>query len=390
MIEEMNIEDLKEYKKNSKTHPEYQVKKIAASIQEFGFNIPILIDSNNVIIAGHGRLYAAKYLKLKTVPVIRKKGLTENQIKAYRIADNKTSESDWEEAALKDELKDLLESYDFDETLTGFDDDEISELLREDEVEVVDDEFVEVDAYERAKNKTKIKLGDIFELGDHRLMCGDSINSEDVIKLVNKNIIGVLFTDPPYNIGYKDLKGKHKEILNDKMDDSNFIEFIKKMLLNASLTYEKTKYKEYIFCNWKYYHLFYQAMENIGRPVKSCIVWDKEYGVQNLDKYHKQHEFILYHGPFGGKKTLRGDIYKLKRQKSDLHPTMKPIELCADFINDSGENNILDLFGGSGSTLIACEQLLRKCFMMELDPIYCEVICERWEKLTNQKRKKVV
>lgn len=372
------VSELKGYAKNNKNHPEEQISLLVENIDKFGFTTPLLIDKNNVLIAGHGRKEAAARLNMEEVPCIVVDDLSKKEIQALRISDNRIAEmgeTDW--LNLKEEWLDLRDSEGDLEFLTGYKEEDF-QLTSDEQTEVVEDNFV--DPKDIQEVKTDLKKGSIIRLGNHRVMCGDSTIREEVDKLIDGNKISLLFTDPPYNINYQDMKGVHKKIANDKMDDSLFQEFLEKAFSTWSIE------AGYICCNWKYYHLFYQAMWNTGIPCKSCIVWDKEYGVQNLDKYHKQHEFILYFGPFGGQKTLGGDIYRLKRERNNLHPTMKPIELCAKFIQDNTGESVLDLFGGSGSTLIACEQLKRQCYMMELDEKYCEVICQRWEKLTGESR----
>jgi len=222
------------------------------------------------------------------------------------------------------------------------------------------------------------KLGELWQLGNHRLLCGDATKREDVERLLNGEKADMVFTDPPYNMDYQDLKRNFKKITNDKMDDSNFINF-----LTSSLSTIPTQ--SYICCNWMFYHLFKVALERIQHPVKACIVWDKVTRTQNLDKYYKQHEFILYTGKLGGEQTIRGDVWQLQRQTSDLHPTVKPVELVMMAISDNPKTkSVMDLFGGSGSTLIACEKLNRQCLMMELDPHYCDVIVKRWEQYTGK------
>lgn len=215
------------------------------------------------------------------------------------------------------------------------------------------------------------------EIFSHRLMCGDSTKEEDVEKLMDGNKADMVFTDPPYNIDYKGLKDNRK-IINDKMSDENFIEFLIKSIPQTSTAY--------ICCSWQNCHLFKEAMNRLKMPPKAMIVWNKVNPAQNLDKYFKQHEIIWYYGKFGGEKTLRGDIWECKRQKNTIHPTMKPIELISFAIKDNpNKKAIYDGFGGSGSTLIACEQLERNCYIMELDPKYVDVIINRWETFTGKK-----
>lgn len=190
-----------------------------------------------------------------------------------------------------------------------------------------------------------------------------------------------MVTDPPYNIDYKELS-KDRKIKNDKMSDEEFLSFLKKTIIKCPTAY--------VFCSWQYVHIFKKAMEELGMAPKAMIVWDKVNPAQNLDKYYKRHELILYYGKFGGEKTIRGDVWELKRQKNTVHPTMKPLELIGMILQDNPEaKNVVDVFGGSGSTLIACEQTERNCLMMELDPKYCDVIIKRWEEFTGEEAIKI-
>lgn len=355
------INELKPYENNSRTHDESQIKQISESIKEYGWTNSVLIDEKGIIIAGHGRVEAGKKLDIKEVPCIVLSGLTEAQKKAYVIADNKMAlNAGWNEELLKTELENLKE-LDFDLELTGFNIDELDELFKEDEEE---QEIIEDDFDIEPPEEPKAKLGDIYQLGNHRLMCGDSTKEEDVAKLMNGNKADMVFTDPPYNIAYSGIKDK-RTIENDKMSDEDFVEFLEKSIMKCDTAY--------VCCSWQYEHLFKKAMTNIGMPPKAMIIWNKVNPAQHLDKYFKQHEIIFYYGKFGGEKTIRGDIWECKRQKNTVHPTMKPIELIAMALGDNKDKEIVyDGFGGSGSTLIACEQLNRKCYMMELDPHYIE------------------
>ena len=368
------VNDLIPYINNSRTHSEEQVNQIVASINEFGFTNPLLIDEKDNIIAGHGRLLASKKLGMEEVPCIVLSGLTEAQKKAYIIADNKMAlNAGWNEELLKIELENLKE-LDFDLELTGFDVDELDDILgkNEEDPEVIEDDF-EVELPE----EPKAKLGDIYQLGSHRLMCGDSTSIDDVEKLMNGTKADMVFTDPPYNIAYSGIKDK-RTIENDKMNDEDFVNFLEKSIMKCDTAY--------VCCSWQYEHLFKKAMTNIGMAPKAMIIWNKVNPAQHLDKYFKQHEIIFYYGKFGGEKTIRGDIWECKRQKNTVHPTMKPIELIAMALGDNKDKEIVyDGFGGSGSTLIACEQLNRKCYMMELDPKYVDVIIKRWEQFTGKK-----
>lgn len=366
--------DLLPYAMNSRTHSDEQVAQIAASIKEFGFTNPILIDDAAGIIAGHGRLMAAKKLKLDEVPTITLKGLTEAQKKAYVIADNKLAlNAGWDTEALTAELR-RLQELDFDLDLIGFDSDELAQLLEPEQVEGLTDEDDVPDVPE-----TPVTVeGDIWVLGNHRLMCGDSTSIDAVDKLMDGARADMVFTDPPYNIDYQGVSDKRDKIANDKMADVDFVEFLKDSIMGCETMY--------VCCSWQYAHLFREALEGIARAPKAMIIWDKINPAQHLDKYFKQHEIIWYYGDFGGHKTLRGDIWQIKRQRNTVHPTMKPVELIdMAMVDQPDKKNIYDAFGGSGSTLISCEKNHRNCYIMELDPKYCDVIIKRWQDYTGKK-----
>jgi DNA modification methylase len=376
-IKNTDINDIKAYDKNPRNNAN-SIDKVADSIAEFGFRQPIVVDEDMIVLAGHTRLLASKQLGLKKVPVHIAEGLTNAQKKAYRIMDNKSSEdSEWDKDLLNLEIKDLIED-NYDLNMTGFTPEQIDALsvLTESILEGETDE----DSVPEPPKEPKSKLGDIYELGHHRLMCGDSISIDDVDKLMNGKKADMVFTDPPYGIDYQDIKKNHKKIAGDE-SLSNV-----KDLLSLILVLDIPMY---LCCNWKCFSAFEEAMHEAGKYPKSCIVWDKKVRVQNLDKFYKRHEFILYHGEFGGQKTLDGDVWICDREVRKDHPTAKPVELCERAIRYSSENAdiVLDLFGGSGATLIAAEKSARKCYMMELDPIYVDVIVKRWEDFTGKKAK---
>lgn len=292
-----DIAKLTPYKNNARTHSAEQIGKIADSIREFGFINPVLVDADGGIIAGHGRVEAAKLCGMTQVPTLLIDHLTEAQKRAYIIADNRLAEdAGWDDEILRMELIEL-DSMDFNIELTGFDLDFIQE-----EPEVEEDEAPEVDE----ENEPITKLGDIWQLGRHRLMCGDSTNEEDVEKLMNGIKADMVFTDPPYNIAYSGIRDK-RTIENDKMSDEDFVEFLQKSIMKCDTAY--------VCCSWQYEHLFKKAMTNIGMQPKAMIIWNKVNPAQHLDKYFKQHEIIFYYGKFGGEKTIRGDIWECKRQK---------------------------------------------------------------------------
>ena len=369
-VEYYPIDSIQPYENNAKIHTPEQIEQIKTSIKEFGMNDPIAIWSeDNIIIEGHGRLMACKELGHTEVPIIRLDDLTDDQRKAYTLIHNQTTMNTGFDI---DILNEELENIEFDMSDFGF---EIELDDIEDETEIIEDEVPEV------QEEPKAKLGDIYQLGNHRLMCGDSTSEEDVSKLMNGAKANMVFTDPPYNIDYSGIKDKRK-IENDKMTEEEFIRFLEKSLIVCDTTY--------VCCSWQYANLFKEAMTNLGMPPKAMIVWNKINPAQHLDKYFKQHEIIFYYGKFGGEKTIRGDIWECKRQKNTVHPTMKPIELIAMALDDNKDKKIVyDGFGGSGSTIIACEQLNRKCYCMELDPHYVDVIIERWENFTGQKAVKL-
>ena len=360
-IIKLKLNELKPYKKNAKLHPQEQIEQIKKSIEQFGMNDPIAVwGEENIIVEGHGRLEALRQLGINEVDCIRLDHLTDEERKAYTLAHNKTTmNSDFDFDLLNEELDSILN---IDMADFGFDK---MDFDIEEEQEIIADEVLEV------PEEPKAKYGDIYQLGNHRLMCGDSTKEEDVEKLMNGNKADMVFTDPPYNIDYKGVNDNRK-IKNDKMKDDDFVKFLTKSIMKVETAY--------ICCSWQYAHLFKKAMELLDMLPKAMIIWNKVNPAQHLDKYFKQHEIIWYYGKFGGEKTIRGDIWECKRQKNTVHPTMKPIELIAMAIEDNpNQKTIYDGFGGSGSTLIACEQLNRKCYMMELDPHYVDVIINRWQ-----------
>ena len=367
-IIKLNINEVIPYSNNPRKN-DNAVDAVAESIKQCGYCSPIVIDEDNVILAGHTRLKALKKLKWKEVECVRKTGLTEEQKKKYRILDNKTNElAEWDFDLLEEEIDGLdFDGFDFGFDMSAF----------EEPQEIVEDEPPEVDE----ENEPITQLGDIWQLGEHRLMCGDSTDKATVELLMDGKKADMVFTDPPYNIGYRGVSDK-RTIQNDKMTDEDFVDFLEKALMPCETMY--------VCCSWQYSHLFRQALENIGQKIKAMIVWDKVNPAQHLDKYFKQHEIIWYCGAFGGEKTLRGDVWQCKRQKNTVHPTMKPLELIGMALQDQPKKKtVYDGFGGSGSTLMACEQLNRKCYMMELDPKYCDVIIKRWETFTGKKAVKI-
>ncbi len=365
--------DLIPYARNTRTHSDEQVNQIVSSIKEFGFTNPVLVDQDNMIIAGHGRVMAANKLKLDKVPTICLKHLTEAQKKAYIIADNRLAlNAGWDEDMLKVELEELND-LEFDISLLGFEDNEIESLLSEPTEGLTDE-----DAVPDLPEEPTTKLGDLWILGEHRLLCGDSTSIDDVDKLMDGNKADMVFTDPPYNVAFNGRSGKFDVIKNDKLSNDEFVDFIDGFLSTLEVINSNTYY---ICCNWAFYGLLQLKL----KP-KACIVWAKN--VFGLGKgYRHQHEFILFDGLVDPSITNESDLWNIAKDSNYQHPTQKPVELPERAIKNSSKkkNIVLDLFLGSGSTLIAAEKTNRKCYGMELDPKYCDVIIQRWEEFTGNK-----
>ena len=370
-IEYKKIEDLIPYVNNTRTHNENQVMQIASSIKEFGWTNPILLDGENGIIAGHGRLMAAKKLNETEVPTIQLHGLSESQKKAYIIADNKLAlNAGWDDELLKLELAGLKDAG-YDLSLIGFNADELKAF------EPVTEGLVDEDQVPEVPEEPKTKLGDIYKLGNHRLMCGDSTSIDAVEKLMNGNEVDLIFTDPPYNVSFNGRSGKHDVIKNDNLSESDFAIFIEEVCNTIKAINPKAYY---IWCNWNFYGILQGKLD-----YKTCIVWAKNvFGMGNGQRH--QHEFCLFNGKIDEIIKNESDLWEVKKDYNYVHPTQKPVALSVRaFSNHIKLLNVLDLFGGSGSTLIGAEQTGRKAFLMELDPKYCDVIVKRWEDFTGQK-----
>jgi DNA modification methylase len=372
-IEIVDINTIKPYENNPRKLKDSAIEKVAKSIKEFGFRQPIVVDKEKIIVVGHTRYRASKKLGLTNVPITIADNLTPEQINAYRIADNRTNEeAEWDIELLKSELKDL-QLKDFDLNLTAFDEDQLNNFLFEEKEGLTDE-----DAVPETPEEPITKLGDIWKLGNHRLMCGDSTILNDIDKLTQKQKPDMIFTDPPYNVAFNGRSGKFDVIKNDNLEESEFNNFIDTILNNLNLLNINTYY---ICCNWAFYGILQKKL----KP-KACIVWAKN--VFGLGKgYRHQHEFILFDGFIDASIKNESDLWKIKKDSKYQHPTQKPVELSSRAITNSSRpnNTILDLFGGSGSTLIACEKLNRKARVMELDPKYCDVIVKRWEQFTGKK-----
>jgi len=371
-IEQKLISDLIPYANNARTHSDEQVTQIASSIKEFGFNNPILIDKDNGIIAGHGRLEAAKKLGYTEVPTIKLEHLTDTQRKAFILADNRIAlNSGWDTTLLSLELKEL--DTELDLTSLGFDAKELAALLAPEQVEGNTDE----DSVPDVPEEPITKPGDIYKLGNHRLMCGDSTSIDAVDKLLDGNKVDLIFTDPPYNVAFNGRSGKHDVIKNDNLSKEQFATFITEICNTIEAVNAKAYY---IWCNWNFYGILQDKL-----PYKTCIVWAKNVFGMGAG-YRHQHEFCLFNGKIDEHIKNESDLWNVKKDHNYVHPTQKPVELSVRaFSNHITYLNVLDLFGGSGSTLIGAEKTGRNAFIMELDPKYCDVIVKRWEDFTGKK-----
>jgi DNA modification methylase len=366
----VSVSDLIPYVLNSRSHSDEQVAQIASSIREFGFTNPVLVDADNNLIAGHGRVLAARKINLETVPAIVVTGLDDRKRRALVIADNKLAlNADWDEAALRVELKDL--AGDFGE-LMGFSEDELVSLLKQDASEGLTDE----DAVPDAPEQPVTVEGDVWVLGSHRLMCGDSTSIDAVENLMDGKAVDMVFTDPPYNVSFNGRSGKHDVIKNDNLSEQDFSDFIEGTIATIKAVNPAVYY---IWCNWNFYGILQGKLD-----YKTCIVWAKNvFGMGS--GYRHQHEFCLFNGKIDETIKNESDLWSVKKDHGYVHPTQKPVELSVRaFGNHIKLLNVLDLFGGSGSTMIGAEQTGRNCYMMELDPKYCDVIIQRWQDYTGK------
>ena len=379
------------YARNARTHSDAQVAQIAASIAEFGWTNPILAGSDGVIVAGHGRLAAAQKLGLASVPVVVLDHLTATQRRALVIADNRIAENaEWDEAMLRVELADLQDEG-FDLDLTGFDADALAELMAGDEP--VNDGQTDEDAVPEVGETPVSRPGDVWQLGPHRLLCGDAIVAASYDALLDGESVDMVFTDPPYNVNYansaKDkLRGKDRAILNDNLGDG-FYDF-----LLAALTpiLAHCRGGIYVAMSSSELDVLQAAFRAAGGKWSTFIIWAKHTFTLGRADYQRQYEPILYGWPEGAQRHWCGDrdqsdVWQIKKpQKNDLHPTMKPVELVERALRNSSRPGdvVLDPFGGSGTTLIAAEKSGRVARVMELDPKYADVIVRRWEDFTGK------
>ena len=375
----IDVEKLIPYVNNSRTHTDEQIAKVMASIKEFGFLNPILITEDNVITAGHARLLAAQRLGLKQVPCIRENYLTPAQRKAYIIADNRMAmDAGWDEELLRVELE-SLEDEAFDLSLTGFDEDELADLFKE-EHEVEDDDYDLSKALEEA---AFVKKGDRWNIGRHVLYCGDATNPDDVSKLMENKRANMVLTDPPYGVSFKSSSGL--TIQNDSMKNEDFYNFLL-AAFNNMVAHCEPGASAYVFHADTEGLNFRRAFIDAGFHLAGCCIWVKDSLVLGRSDYQWQHEPCLFGFLKNGKHSWYSDrkqttIWNFKKPKrNENHPTSKPLDLLAYPIGNSSQENgvVIDTFGGSGSTLMACELTNRICYTMELDEKYASVILRRY------------
>lgn len=423
-IVELKVGDIYEYQNNPRVN-DTAVNAVAESIKQFGFKVPIVVDGKNTIVAGHTRYKAAHQLGLLTVPCIVADDLTPEQIKAFRLADNKTAEiANWDSEKLLDEMKELLNT-EFDMSLFGFDMNSFNFEL-ESETELIQDIPPDVDT----EGEPKTKTGDVYVLGNHRLICGDCTKAETISSLFGDEKADLILTDPPYNMAYSGAgrtpasERRKNQIKNDNLSDEDFEKFLAAVYASME-SVMKDGASFYVFYKELGVGTFITALKKAGLTFKQELIWVKNQLVLGGAKYQNMYEPCLFgckgksiKNWYAGRKErsviedidlmsepeLRAafkefladlgtiDIIREKKTvKNDLHPTMKPISLLAKFLRNSSKKDdiVADLFGGSGSTLIACEQLGRTCYMAELDERYCDVIVKRWEEFTGRKAVKL-
>ena len=381
------VSELIPYARNSRTHSEAQVSKIASSIKEFGFLNPVITDGQKGIVAGHGRLMAAQKIGMDEVPTIDASHLTEAQRRAYVIADNRLAlDAGWDDEMLKIELGDL-DAEGFDLSLTGFDLDEIAALTVDEPTEGLTDE----DAVPEAPEQPITVEGDVWLLGRHRLMCGDSTSIQHLERLCDGQLVDMWLTDPPYNVAYEGGTKEKLTIQNDSMSNDAFRQF----LCDAYSAADAVMKKGAVFYIWhadSEGYNFRGAAADIGWPIRQCLIWKKSSLVMGRQDYHWVHEPCLYGWKEGASHLWASDrkqttiLEFAKPSRNGEHPTMKPVELFEYQMlnNTKGSDLVLDSFAGSGTTAIACEKHGRCARLMELDPKYCDVIIKRWQDFTGK------
>lgn len=391
-MEHIPIEYLKFYERNARTHSDEQIAQLVASIKEFGFTNPVLVDEENVLIAGHGRTTAAASMGMTEVPAVRLIGLSDSQKRALRIADNQLAlNAGWDLELLTHELREL-EGEEFNLDLVGFEDDFLDDILDGSFlVEETDDEEVEEEPPPEPPDDPVSMAGDIWLLGSHRVMCGDSTSIDAVETLTDGAVIDLLLTDPPYNVGYVGGTDEQLTIQNDNMSSDEFRQFMRDVF-SAADSVMRSGAAFYIWHADVEVLNVRLAAADVGWQVRQCLIWNKNSMVLGRQDYQWKHEPCLYGWKSGAAHYWGGDrkqttVLDFNRPtRNGEHPTMKPVDLIEYQVRNSSKRgeNVLDLFGGSGSTLIACDNSGRNAYLMELDPRYVDVIVKRWQEHTGK------
>jgi DNA modification methylase len=386
-VQVWSIDRLLPYIRNARTHTEQQVAQVAASIREFGWTNPILVAADGTIIAGHARLAAARKLKMTEVPVIVLDHLTEAQRRALVLADNRLAlDAGWDEEMLRVELASLQEDG-FDLDVVGFTDEELEDLLRD--PEETRDGVTDEDSVPDEQETAITVPGDVWVLGDHRLLCGDATSMDAIQTVLGGGLADMVFTDPPYNVDYVGKTAKKLTIGNDALG-GKFYDFLREACTNVLAV---TKGAIYICMSSSELHTLFRAFTDAGGHWSTFVIWAKHHFTLGRSDYQRMYEPILYGWRDGtdhfwcGARD-QGDVWFIKRPMANLeHPTMKPVELVERALRNSSktQDTILDVFGGSGTTLIACEKSRRQARLIELEPRYCDVIVRRWQEYTGEK-----
>jgi len=386
-VQVWSIDRLLPYIRNARTHTDQQVAQVAASIREFGWTNPILVAADGTIIAGHARLAAARKLKMTEVPVIVLDHLTEAQRRALVLADNRLAlDAGWDEEMLRVELASLQEDG-FDLDIVGFTDEELEDLLRD--PEETRDGLTDEDAVPDEQETAITVPGDVWVLGDHRLLCGDATSMDAIQTVLAGGLADMSFTDPPYNVDYVGKTAKKLTIGNDALG-GKFYDFLREACTNVLAV---TKGAIYICMSSSELHTLFRAFTDAGGHWSTFVIWAKHHFTLGRSDYQRMYEPILYGWRDGtdhfwcGARD-QGDVWFIKRPMANLeHPTMKPVELVERALRNSSktQDTILDVFGGSGTTLIACEKSRRQARLIELEPRYCDVIVRRWQEYTGEK-----
>jgi DNA modification methylase len=386
-VQVWSIDRLLPYIRNARTHTDQQVAQVAASIREFGWTNPILVAAEGTIIAGHARLAAARKLKMTEVPVIVLDHLTEAQRRALVLADNRLAlDAGWDEEMLRVELASLQEDG-FDLDIVGFTDEELEDLLRD--PEETRDGLTDEDSVPDEQETAITVPGDVWVLGDHRLLCGDATSMDAIQTVLAGGLADMVFTDPPYNVDYVGKTAKKLKIGNDALG-GKFYDFLREACTNVLAV---TKGAIYICMSSSELHTLFRAFTDAGGHWSTFVIWAKHHFTLGRSDYQRMYEPVLYGWRDGtdhfwcGARD-QGDVWFIKRPMANLeHPTMKPVELVERALRNSSKtrDTILDVFGGSGTTLIACEKSRRQARLIELEPRYCDVIVRRWQEYTGEK-----